>query len=184
MAVGPLSDQDIEATLRTRYLEPVVVPAWRVVWDGDPPLQGSDRDGRWTPLGVSVLYTSLLEDGALAEIGLRVFRQPAMPDRPHRCHRIEVTTNHTLRIESPDELSALGVDIAAYKNFDYHETQRIASIAYHQLGADSLIVPCARWECSNLVLFLDRLPGNPTFRMGNSTRVDWDAFKPRYDSRP
>ena len=42
-----------------------------------------------------------------------------------------------------------------YESVNYHRTQEIgAAVAF--LGCDGLMVPSARWDCENLVLFIGK----------------------------
>jgi RES domain-containing protein len=135
--------------------------AWRVTPKDREPLRGSSTHGRWSPNGeFEVLYTSLERKGALTEIGHRLSLEPVWPSRlQHEIHRIEVRTERTLNIAELDTLQHLGVDVAKYQSFDYEVTQAITAAA-HFLAFDGLLVPSARFPCTNLVLFLDRVIEN------------------------
>ena len=73
------------------------------------------------------------------------------------------------------DLIALGVDLARFNELDYTRTQQIGS-AVAFLDNDGLIVPSARWECDNLILF-----ENGTLRallepVGEPRVIDWQAW--------
>jgi hypothetical protein len=124
-----------------------------------------------------VLYTSLVRDGALSEIGFRLSLEPVWPSRlEHEIHRIEAQSPRTLHIADLTALSVLGVDVARYENFDYQVTQAIAAAA-HFLEFDGLKVPSARAACSNLVLFLDRLSEGVGLEQRSSEPVDWALWR-------
>jgi hypothetical protein len=57
----------------------------------------------------------------------------------------------------------------------YDRTQEIAAAASF-LGFDGLIAPSARWECQNIVLFLDAI-GLEGIRTISSAPVDWKAWR-------
>jgi hypothetical protein len=80
-----------------------------------------------------------------------------------------------LRFASLDALAPLGVDIARYRTFEYTATQAIAAAA-HFLELDGLIVPSARFDCPNLVLFTERVTG---LLLRESQPVDWEAWRQR-----
>jgi RES domain-containing protein len=151
---------------------------WRVARKGRDGLRGSSAHGRWSPNGeFEVLYTSLLRDGALAEIGYRLSLEPVWPSRiEHEIHTIEVKTGRTLRFADVNSLGALGVDVAKYETFDYSATQPIAAAA-HFLEFDGLIVPSARAPCSNLVVFLDRLSEGCGLELKRTESVNWAAWR-------
>ena len=122
-------------------------------------MRGAAAHGRWSPSDeFEVLYTSLMREGALAEIGYRLSLQPVWPSRiEHEIHSIDVQTERNLRFAMTTSLIPFGVDAARYRSFDYRRPrpsppQPISS------GFDGLIVPNARFACSNLVIFTERAP--------------------------
>ena len=153
-------------------------PVWRVTREGRNPLAGSDAGGRWSPAGeFEVLYTSLNPEGALAEIGYRLSLEPVWPSRiPHEIHRIQLLLERTLYLADLSRLSPLGVDVARYESFDYAQTHAIASAA-HFLEFDGLLVPSARYDGSNLVVFLDRLGDNANMQAFKTKPVDWSDWR-------
>lgn len=151
---------------------------WRVTREGRDPLRGSSANGRWSPSSeFEVLYTCLLRDGALSEIGYRLSLEPVWPSLlEHEIHQIDARSPRTLHIADVGTLGKLGVDVARYESFDYQATQAIAAAA-HFLEFDGLKIPSARAPCSNLVLFLDRLSEGVSLDVRNSELVDWDAWR-------
>jgi RES domain len=151
---------------------------WRVISKGRDPLRGSSTHGRWSPNGeFEVLYTSLVREGALAEVGYRLSSEPIWPSRlQHEIHRIEVRTEKTLHIADLAALQSLGVDISNYQGFDYGMTQAITSAA-HFLMFDGMLVPSARADYANLVLFLDRPSEHGHLVVRQSEPVNWAAWK-------
>lgn len=149
---------------------------WRIVRQGRDPLQGYPSAGRWDPGRFDVLYTALARKGALAEVYFHLSRQPVFPSKLNSIlHRITVTTRHTLRLADMAALAALGVDIGTYAGLDYTRTQTIADAAAF-LGFDGIIAPSARWDGSNLILFLDRFgPGD--LMVAEQEPVDWAAWR-------
>ena len=62
-----------------------------------------------------------------------------------------------------------------YGERDYERTQAIGDAAYF-LGFDGLLVPSARWDCQNLVVFTDQLtPAD--MAVEESAVVDWSAWR-------
>lgn len=155
--------------------EPFNGTAWRVTRKGREPLRGAAAHGRWSASGeFEVLYTSLERDGALAEIGYRLSLEPVWPSRiEHEIHAIEVRAERTLRFADTASLAPLGVDIARYRTFEYGPTQAVAAAARF-LEYDGLIVPNARFDCANLVIFVERAPG---LTLIETQPVDWDSWR-------
>ena len=150
----------------------------RVTRKGRDALRGSTANGRWSPSGgeFEVLYTSLKRAGALAEIGYRLSLEPVWPSRiEHEVHLIEVETERTLRFADLKSLAPLGVEIDRYHTFEYRATQAIAAAAYF-LEFDSLMVPSARFPCSNLVIFTERAT---ELVLKKSEAVDWGIWRAR-----
>lgn len=137
------------------------------------PLAPSVSGGRWAPKdSVSVLYTSLTEDGALAELTFHWGQLEPLPSKPASLHRIALTTHKTLELLGAD-LETLGVDWNRYEAINYERTQQIGA-AVGFLGCDGLIVPSARWNCDNLILFCEHHQVENTKLIVLSTEeVDW-----------
>jgi RES domain-containing protein len=149
---------------------------WRVVRESRNVLQGSAMGARWDPGHFDVLYTSLERDGALEEIYFHLTRQPVFPSTIRfQAHRIRVRATKLLRLEKSTQLQDLGVDVTNYSGFDYSRTQAIADAAYF-LGFEGLIVPSARCEALNLVLFSDHI--EPTdLEVEDSEFVNWKQWR-------
>ena len=148
---------------------------WRVTRKGREALQGAAAHGRWSPSGeFELLYTSLEHDGALAEIGYRLSLEPVWPSRiEHEIHAIAVQAERTLRFANTASLAPLRIDVARYRAIEYGSTQAIAAAA-HFLEFDGLIVPNARFDCANLVIFVERAPA---LTLIETRPVDWDAWR-------
>ncbi len=138
--------------------EPFSQSVWRVVRENRDPLQGGRSPSRWCIGTFDVVYTSLERDGALAEVYELLSSQPVWPSKIKTfVHRIAIQAQNILRLPDLDALEKLGVDIAKYREREYSRTQEIADAAYF-LGFSGLIVPNARWQCCNLVVFTERVP--------------------------
>lgn len=78
------------------------------------PIAPSTRGGRWAPAGeITVLYTSLLREGALAEIAFYWGQLVPLPRKHAVLHRLRIRTTKTLRLLRVD-LTALGVSDSEY----------------------------------------------------------------------
>jgi RES domain-containing protein len=130
---------------------------------------------------VEVLYTSLEQGGALAEIGFRLSLEPVWPSRiQHEIHEIRVETARTLHFADVASLATFGVDSARYGSFDYTATQALAAAA-HFMEFDGLLVPSARHASQNLVLFMDRGAAASLVAV-HSEVVDWQEWRKRRGS--
>jgi RES domain-containing protein len=158
---------------------------WRVTAKDRDPLRGSAAGGRWNPPGAfEVLYTSLSDTGALAEIGYRLSLEPVWPSRlQHEIHRIAARTRHSLRFADIGSLSPLGVDVRRYASFDYSATQAIAAAAFF-LDFDGLLVPSARSPGLNLVIFTEKLEAGERLQLAASAAVDWPKWRARHRKPP
>jgi len=151
---------------------------WRVTRKGRDPLRGSSGNGRWgAPGELEVLYTSEQREGALAEVGFRLSLEPVWPSLvQHQIHVLAIKAERTLRLVDMQELANLGVDVSRYEAFEYAATQAIAAAA-HFLEFDGILVPSARFACSNLVLFTDRVTHTGHLQLVSSEDVDWADWR-------
>ncbi|GLS32683.1 RES domain-containing protein [Mesorhizobium albiziae] len=175
---GRVHDRAILDALEAADVVSFSQTVWRITRSGRDPIRGSAADGRWSPGGtVEVLYTSSLErEGALAEIGFRLSLEPVWPSRiAHEIHEIGVQAQRTLHLADMASLGPLGIDVSRYTSFDYTATQAVAAAA-HFLEFDGLIVPSARHQSQNLVIFMDRDAAG-TLDVRASEAVDWNAWR-------
>lgn len=92
-------------------------------------------------------------------------------------HRLRVSVQQSLHLADLPTLARLGVDTDRYKERDYAKTQAIADAAFF-LGFDGLFVPSARWECTNAVLFTDRIePAQLSIEETEPAPIDWPAWR-------
>lgn len=157
---------------------------WRTAREGNDPCRCSRSGGRWDDGSFDILYTSETPDGAIAERYFHLKRgQPVFPSRPrYRLHEISCRLNRALRLVDMAALERLGVDSSKYGRLSYQErtveyprTQDIGEAA-HFLGFDGLIVPSARWNCRNVVLFCDEVPPEAYYHVEDHNLIDWDVW--------
>ncbi len=158
--------------------EPFERPVWRVVKEARDPLQGAPTTSRWCDGTFDTLYTSFERDGAIAEIRALLMSQPVFPSKVRWfAHRISARCRRTLRLADMPTLAKLGVDTGNYKSRDYRRTKDIADAAYF-LDFDGLVVPNARWNCLNLIVFTERIaPADIRTEEREDTPIDWSAWK-------
>jgi RES domain-containing protein len=158
---------------------------WRAVREGRDVLQGSAYGGRWDDGTFDVLYTSEQADGAIAEMYFHLSRgQPVMPSKViYHFYELRVAVQRALKFADLAALATLGVDTARYGMLSYFERvqeyprpQEIAETA-HFVGFDGLIVPNARFDCLNVVLFCDRIPPAAAEVVRDHGAIRWDQWQ-------
>jgi RES domain-containing protein len=150
---------------------------WRVVREGRPVLDGSRGAGRWNPSNLNVFYAAKKPDGAIAEIYFHLSRgQSVFPSKMrHKLFKLKITTDRTLILAHMADLVALGVEEAKYASLLYSRTQEIADAAAF-IGFDGIISPSARFDCENLVLFLDGF-NLENVEIVSETSIDWADWR-------
>ena len=158
---------------------------YRVVRDGRDSLQCGSFGGRWDDRTFNVLYTSTAADGAIGEIYYHLRRgQPVMPSRvSYRVFEIRVALAQCVRIASLDALGTLGLNPSIFGQLSYFEreqeyprTQEIAEAAYFH-GRDGLVVPSARSEHANLIVFCDQAGPGAAEVVSDKGLVSWDDWQ-------
>ncbi len=185
-AIRSARDVRLLDTLESIAPEAFTGEAWRIVRDGRDPVQCSAAGGRWDDQTFDVLYTSTKAEGAIAEMYFHLRRgQPVMPSQVHyRLFELSVTLSSCLRIASLSQLALLGLQTASYGQLSYAErvqeyprTQEIAEAAQF-IGRDGLIVPSARSECPNIVVFCDPAGPAAVEVVRDHGLVDWNKQHP------
>jgi membrane protease subunit (stomatin/prohibitin family) len=93
----------------------------------------------------------------------------------HDVFKLAVRAQQTLVLADMGQLRRLGVDDGRYRELLYTRTQEIGAAAAF-LGFDGLIVPSARWECQNIVLFINAIDLEE-IRTVSSEPVDWADWR-------
>lgn len=165
---------------------------WRVVRGDRDPLSGSSVGGRWDDGTFEVLYTSAERDGALAEMYFHLSRgQPVIPSKmSFYLYRLQIKLHRALRLANLEVLAKLGVDTNNYglmahsrRVEEYPRTQEIAEVA-HFLEFDGLIIPSARRQCHNVVLFTDRIKPEALEVAERQGPIDWTEWSRALASQP
>jgi RES domain-containing protein len=158
---------------------------WRVVRDGRDVLASTAAGGRWDDGTFNVLYTSQTADGAAAELYFHLSRgQPVIPSRVrYRLFELRTEIEKALHLLDVDAIAQLGVDTSRYgllshadRQQEYPRTQEIAETALF-VGFDGLVVPSARWQCSNVILFADRIGPDQVEVVKDHNLVDWGTWR-------
>lgn len=151
---------------------------WRVTWATRDPLAGSSAGGRWSPGGrFDALYASLDKNGALAEAYHHLSRAPVMSSSHMLLNKLFVSLDNVLEL-GIDQLKTLGMEDPLASRPRNALGQAIGEATF-MLDFDGLLVPSARWDCSNLVVFLDPVPGDAKERLTlvEAMDVNWPAWR-------
>jgi hypothetical protein len=114
-----IHDQDLLDRLAALPVETFEGTVFRATRTGADATTPSISGGRWSPppdgaFDVSILYTSLERDGALAEVcSFLASLNPIPGPRPIDVSRLAAATPRTLKLARA-EMQALGVDMARY----------------------------------------------------------------------
>ncbi len=172
--------------------QPFEGTVWRIVRADRDPLRSSSPKGRWDDGSFDVLYTSLEADGAKAEMYFHIMRgQPVFPSQMQfHLFELELKLSRAIKLPDKDSLAAIGVDVSNYgglgysrKDEEYTTSQKIGEAAYF-LDSDALIVPNARSNCMNAVLFVGRIPPAHISVKHDHGVIDWKAWKDRSNPSP
>lgn len=134
---------------------------WRHMFNDHPPELANTRGARWNPPGLAAIYTSEERDTAIAEGQHAIDMQPLRPTARRYVYELRVSARRVLRIRQSD-LPTLGLDDAALISPDFSACQRVAAHAAF-LDYDALIVPSARADGSNVVIFVNELAAEAAF---------------------
>jgi hypothetical protein len=110
--------------------------------------------------------------------------QPVIPSKvAYHLYEIRAALQRAANLADLAALAALGVDTSRYGALSYLERaqeyprpQEIAETAYF-VGFDGLIVPNARFDCLNVVLFCDRVLPEAIEVVRDHGVVHWDAWR-------
>jgi RES domain-containing protein len=109
--------------------------------------------------------------------------QPVVPSRlGFGLHELRVRLQNVLDLSALQALEALGLDMRQYGRMSYLErtaeyprTQEIAEVA-HFHGYDGLLVPSARSNASNVIVFCDRIDSDQVEAIRDHGIVDWNSL--------
>ena len=185
MPARPARDNNLLDAVEALPGEPFAGTVYRVIRDGRDPIQCSAVGGRWDDRTFDVLYTSSGADGAVSEMYYHLSRGlPVIPSKiVYRLYELRVTLNGCIRIASLDQLAALGLKTAIFGHLSYFErpqeyprTQEIAEAA-HFLGRDGMVVPSARSDYPNVVMFCEPAGPAAVEIVRNRNIIVWDEWR-------
>ncbi|MYE83455.1 MAG: RES domain-containing protein [Gammaproteobacteria bacterium] len=172
----PEHDPDLLERLENCRQNPFEGTVYRVVWPDRSPTEGSSvARARWNSPDntFEVLNKSLTSEGAAAEFEAfwSLFEQ--RPDRPALSWTLTARLRRVVSLDSR-QLEELGIRRADYARRDYTRTQEISS-ALSYLGCHGLIVPSARYDCRNLVVYVRNLDSDCSVDETSSSAFNWSG---------
>jgi RES domain-containing protein len=128
---------------------------WRAVVGQTNPLRPNQRGARWNPADEEALYCSLTESCARAELAHVLSKQYPPVTKERKVYRMEIGLQRVLDLSDRSVL-ALFADGDDLFGDNQLPAQRIGR-AVVVLECAAILVPSARCEGSNLVLYTNRL---------------------------
>jgi RES domain-containing protein len=140
---------------------------------GASPDRENFRGARWNPSGVGAIYTSLTRETALAEAEYRITLEPiAMRrDLKRTIHEINIVLHAVIDLNSHERLQKLGVDKTVLSGTDLSPCQRVGG-QVDWFEHDGLLVPSARHEGVNLVIYPSNRRANSVFSVVQSIDIN------------
>lgn len=138
--------------------------AFRHMFAANSPDRENTRGARWNPPGVAAIYASLLREGAVAEADYQLSVQPIRPHVKRTVYTLEITLESVLDLSDLDSLASLGVGPDEIAGDDMSACQGVGGAA-HWLDHDGLLVPSARSNAVNLVIFPASRPADARFEV-------------------
>lgn len=115
-----------------------------------PPGRQNTRGARWNPSDVAAIYTSCEHETAIAEGEYRLSMEPVRPRAKRVIYSLRVRLSSVLDLRDDKALRRLGLNNITEANFSV--CQQVGG-AVHWLDHDGLLVPSARSNGTNLVIY-------------------------------
>jgi RES domain-containing protein len=138
---------------------------FRVMLNDYPPDRENTQGARWNPPDVAAIYTCFEPAVCIAEIEYSLARQPRPVKRDLRrtLYEIEVTLAAVVDLAPLlPQLDTVGIGTAHLFTDDMKTSQEVGRLVTW-FGFDGLIVPSARYEGKNLVIYPARTNESYTF---------------------
>jgi RES domain-containing protein len=149
----PLFDPEFLDALERHVTPEWIGFAYRVTVGTTEPLQTNTRGARWNPPDVEALYTSLIAEAALAEVEHLLSKQPVRVLVPRYVSRLSLRLSRVVDLSRTDVIEEFGWSLDDLSGEDLSLPRKIGS-AIEFLGVPGLLVPSARTDTTNLVLFM------------------------------
>jgi RES domain-containing protein len=149
---------------------PLETQAWRHMFGSHQPDRENTGGARWNPPGVAAIYLSCGREGAIAEGDHAIAVQPLMPRARRFVYVVEIQLGNILDLSDANDLHRAGLtedDLAD----DDHSACREVGAAIDWLEHDGLLIPSARSDAKNLVIYPAHRPAGATFSFGAGEEV-------------
>ncbi|HET7475201.1 MAG TPA: RES family NAD+ phosphorylase [Dermatophilaceae bacterium] len=148
------------------------VTVWRHMFNDHPPELSNTGGARWNPPGLAAIYTSQKRDTAIAEGQHAIDSQPLRPKARRYVYELRVSARKALRVTDAN-LPTLGLSVEDLTSSDFTACQLVGAHAAF-LEYDALIVPSARADGSNVVIFLNELASDALFERVSHEQLAYD----------
>jgi len=128
---------------------------YRHMFANYPPLLENRRGARWNPPDVPAIYTSLERQTVLAEAEHHIASQPLLPRAARTVYTIRASLSSVLDLRDPERLARVGLQLQSLADTNWSRCQLVGG-ATEFLGHDGLLIPSARAQGTNLVIFPNR----------------------------
>jgi RES domain-containing protein len=145
--------------------------AWKHTLPNQSPTAANTKGARWNPAGVPVIYLSVERDTARAEGDYLGGAQPQPIRGTRHITEVEISLGRVLDLRDRTVLRALGLSEADLRSSDHSACQRVGGTA-EWLGLEGLIVPSARAEGANVVVFERRTGPDFSLRVVGSEPLE------------
>lgn len=126
---------------------------WKHSFGSQTPTAPNTKGARWNPRGVPVVYLAVERETALAEGRHLMAQQPQAIWKQRQIQELEVAgLTNVLDLRDRGILRRLGVSETQLRSTDFGACQLIGGTA-EWLGYDAMLVPSARADGTNLVIF-------------------------------
>jgi RES domain-containing protein len=136
-----------------------------------PPNRENKLGARWNPKGVPAIYTSLDRETVIAEAEYQIQMQPERPSVSRNVYRLSIILGKTLDLSDWSSLAQFGIKKQPFITAGYPCCQMIGAGA-EWLGHDGMLVPSARNDGINLVIFPNKCSSNYGLEVIDREQID------------
>ena len=148
-------EREIIQSIERLTTEPFFGVVYRHMFGDLDPFLENRRGARWNPPEIPAIYTSLEKETALAESEYQISMEPFRPKAKRVIYKFEISLKSVLIADTIDIIKEIGFDITSMEDLKISECQRIGG-AVDGLDHDGLLVPSARSEGKNLVIYTNK----------------------------
>lgn len=151
-AFGPFDPRFLDA-IEKQARENWRSTVWRATVGDSPVIRTNTGGARWNPPGVEALYCSIDKNAAMAELQYLLSRQPVPVTNETKITALSVSIRRVVDLSTDEAAVAIGHVRSDFVADDVRIPQGIGA-AIEWLGIAGLLVPSARYDGVNLVLFM------------------------------